>query len=245
MTGMIERTNARLAAVARGARGAISRLVLASGLALGLAGAAQAATITVTYQGSGPFGTPNYSRYLQIASAPYSGGVFAGPFRLTGSGGMGNFVAFCVDLAKFLGSGHSYSTSASSGYGAAVDSAISKLFNSAYAGISNAVQGAAFQVALWEIITDTGTGYDLSSGGFSATYAPYSSAVLNQANLYLSALNTAPSSGYSLTFLNSGSSQNLVTVAQIPAVPLPASVGMMGLALGALTLIARRRRKAP
>ncbi len=243
MTGMIASNERRRAGAPPRRRHVLARLIAAAGLALGLAGAASAATITVDYQGGSPFGTPNYSRYVQISSAPYSGGAYAGPFRLTGSGGMGNFVAFCVDLAKFLSSGNTYTTASSSGYGAAVDSSISKLFNSAYAGISNAVQGAAFQVALWEIITDTGSGYDLSSGGFSATYAPFSSAVLDQANAYLSALGTAPSGGYSLTFLNSGNSQNLVTVAQIPAVPLPAAAGMMGLALGALLAVSRRKRR--
>lgn len=201
--------------------------------------ASSAATVTVDYQNSSnPFGSPALARYVRISSPQYTGGAGAGPFRLTGDGGFGDFVAFCVDLGKYLSSGNTYTTASSSAFGSAVDTNIDKLFTSAYSGISTRVEGAAFQVALWEIITDTGSGFDLSGGDFRVQMAGYSAAVINQATSYLSGLASAATGGYRLTFLNSGTSQNLVTVS---AVPLPAAAGMLG--FGVLTLVGLRRRK--
>ncbi len=201
--------------------------------------ASSAATVTVDYQNaSNPFGSPNLSRYVRISSPQYNGGTRAGPFRLTGDGGMGDFVAFCVDLGKYLANGQSYTTASNSNFGGAVDTNIDKLFTSAYSGVSTQVEGAAFQVALWEIITDTGSGFDLTSGNFSVQLAGYSAAVINQASSYLSGLASAATGGYNLTFLNSGTSQNLVTVSPVP---LPAAAGMLG--FGVLALFGLRRRK--
>ena len=210
-------------------------------LAISSAGTLSAATVNVTYQGSTAFGSPNLSRYVEITSPGYSGGAFAGPFRLVGDNGLGKFVAFCVDLAQFMKSGTTYTTAASSGYGGAVDLNIDRLFTSAYAGISTAIQGAAFQVALWEIISDTGSGFNLAGGSFSVTQARYSAAVINQANAYLSALTGAATGGYRLTFLKSGTNQDIVTVSQVP---LPAAAGMLGLGLVRLVGLRRRRKKA-
>lgn len=197
--------------------------------------AASAATLNVTYQDSTVFGTPNLSKTVNITSSGYTGGAQAGQFRLSGSGGFGNFLAFCVDLAKFMSSGNSYSTSSGSAFGATVDGYIDRLFTSAYASVDTAVEGAAFQLALWEIITDTGSAYSLTSGGFKATAG---SAVTAQANSYLAGLAGASTGGYTITYLNSGTSQNLVTVAPVP---LPAALGMLG--LGVASLFGLRRRK--
>jgi len=203
--------------------------------------AASAATVNVTYQGSNPFGTPNLSRYVRINSTTgYSGGTFAGPFRLVGSGALGNFVGFCVDLAQFMTNGGTYNTAGASGYGAAVDANIDRLFTSAYASISNRVQGAAFQVALWEIISDTSGGFDLGAGNFSVQNAVYSAPVIAQANQYLGALAGAATGGYRLTFLKSGTSQDLVTVS---AVPIPAAAGMLGIGVFGLFAVGRRRKE--
>lgn len=220
--------------------GAILAVSLFASLASLTAGSA--ATVNVTYQGSTAFGSPNYSRYVEITSPGYSGGTFAGPFRLNGTGGLGRFIAFCIDLSKYMTSGGTYTTASSSGYGAAVDTRIDKLFTAFYGSISNRVQGAAFQLALWEIITDTGNGTSLGSGAFRVKWAGYSRDVILQANAYLRGLSSAGTGGYRLTFLNSGTSQNLVTVS---VVPLPAAAGMLGSALAGLVVLRRRRRKRP
>ncbi len=135
-------------------------------IALSTVTSASAATVNVTYQGSDAFGSPNLSRYLSINSTGISGGVYAGPFRLVGDSGFGNFVAFCIDLAQYLKSGTTYTVSGSSKYGSGVDLNIDRLFTSVYSSITTAIQGAAFQVALWEIISDTSGSYNLASGNF-------------------------------------------------------------------------------
>ncbi len=198
---------------------------------------ASASTLNVTYQGSNEFGSPNLSRYVDITSPGYTGGSLAGPFRLTGDNQFNKFVAFCVDLTKYMTTGSTYTTSSTSVFGATVDGYIDRLFTSAYAGISNRVQGAAFQVVLWEIISDTGSGYDLKSGSFKVAS---SRAVIRQANTYLAGLAGASTGGYNITYLNSGNSQNLVTVAPVP---LPAAFGMLGVGIASLFGL-RRRKKA-
>jgi len=199
---------------------------------------ATAATVNVGYQGSTAFGSPNLSQRVRIYSNRSYSDVNAGAFRLTGSNGFGSFVAFCIDLAKSIRNGQSYDTSSASAFGGSVDSVIDRLFTSAYASVTTAVQGAAFQVALWEIITDTGTDYNLRRGGFRVGA---SRAVLNQANTYLDGLATAGTGGYQMTFLSSGSSQNLVTVTPISPVPVPAAAWMLG--IGLLGLFGLRRRQ--
>lgn len=197
---------------------------------------ASASTVNVTYQGSNVFGTPNLSQSVNITSPGYTGNALAGPFHLTGDNGFGNFVGFCVDLFKYMSNGNSYTTSASSSYGAAVDNNIDRLFTSAYASVDTAVEGAAFQLALWEIITDTGSALNLATGNFLASAG---SAVTAQANSYLAGLSGASTGGYNITYLNSGTSQNLVTVSPVP---VPAALGMLG--LGLASLFGLRRRKS-
>jgi len=195
-----------------------------------------AATLNVTYQQSNVFGSPDLSRVVDIQSAGYTGKAKAGPFRLTGSNGYGNFIAFCVDLSKQLKNGKNYTTSANSAFGAKVDRRIDKLFTSAYAGISTAVHGAAFQLALWEIISDTGRRNNLSRGRFKVKAGK---AVISQANAYLKGLRSASTGGYAITYMTSGKSQNIVTVSPVP---IPAAFGMLG--LGVAALFGLRRRKS-
>lgn len=197
---------------------------------------ASAATVTVDYQGSDVFGTPNLPQSVLISSPVIDGIVNAGPFRLTGDNGFGDFVAFCIDLGTYMKSGQTYTTSAFSAFGSVIDGYIDRLFTSAYAGVDTADEGAAFQIALWEIITDGGAAYNLGGGSFTADARDD---VMNQANAYLAALAGAATGGYRLTFLNSGSSQDLVTVS---AVPLPGAVGMLGLGLASFFGLRRRKK---
>lgn len=198
---------------------------------------ASAGTVNVTYQGSNVFGTPNYSRAVSITSPTYTGGAQAGAFRLVGDNGFGSFVGFCVDLANFMTSGNTYTTSGTSAYNAAVDNNIDKLFTSSYASVDTANEAAAFQLAIWEIITDTGKSLSLTGGSFLATAGI---GVINTANSYLAALSGASTGGYNITYLNSRSSQDLVTVSPVP---VPAALGMLGLGLASLFGL-RRRKKA-
>lgn len=211
--------------------------IVAAVLSVG-ATVSSASTVEVGYQENSVFGTPNLSGAVTITSPFLNGRVAAGPFRLTGSNGFGDFVAFCIDLGHYMSRGQTYTVTDTSNYGSDVDSNIGRLFSSAYSGLTTAVQGAAFQVALWEIITDTGSdsGLDLGDGAFTAGA---NASVISQAADYLDGLDGAATGRYNMTFLANRNSQDLVTVSPVP---VPAAFGMLGLGIAGLFGLRRRKK---
>lgn len=218
-------------------------LVLALALAAATALPASASTI-LTYTGSGPFGSPNLSDPVTIQAAGFNGGhpggVQAGQFRMTDNtpGGLGDFLAFCVDLAHTIRSGQAYSFEALP-FSSAATTNLDRLFTGFYAGVTDRLSAAAFQVAIWEIITDSDTGLDLASGGFRATNRSGASGdVLASATALLNGLSQARTGGYEITFLRSATSQDLVTVSPVP---LPGAVGFLLAGIVAFSIIRRRQ----
>ncbi|MEM1388951.1 MAG: hypothetical protein AAGG54_15185 [Pseudomonadota bacterium] len=205
---------------------------------LGLAGgAASAATMTnVTYQTPGNvFGSENYKETLRISSSGSNRTVNAGEFQVIGDNGVGDFSAFCVDLFQNMVSGKDY-TEMPGLFSSAIVDELDRLFTSVYAMVDTATEAAAFQVAIWEIITDFNAGYDLDSGDFSMSK---DAAVEGLANTFLAGLDTAETGGYTLSFYQSDDSQNLVTATPVP---LPASALALLAALGGLFGLRRRAR---
>jgi len=198
------------------------------------------ASTVVTYQDASVFGDSGIYAPVQI-STPDIGGVYAGPFQVTGTDGVGDFLAFCVDLAQHMSSGNVYEYGVDL-FSSAVVENLDKLFTSAFAGVDTNVEGAAFQVAIWEIITDTGSALDLGVGSFIAS-DPYDDGqdVIGLASSYLAGLGTE-TGGYMLTFLSSDQGQDLVTATPSP-VPLPAAGLMLG--FGMASLVAMRRKRKP
>jgi hypothetical protein len=199
--------------------------------------------MTVTYQEANIFGTPALAQNVTISSPDYNGGARAGLYRLTGSDGFGDFLAFCVDLAKNMGNGKTYNLAPALFGGATLDN-IDRLYTSVYSTVDTALEAAGFQVALWEIVSDTATGFDLSSGDFAVSGNANAAA---QAQGYLDGLAQAQTGGYTIDFLTSGNSQNLVTgkVAPPPAVnpvPLPAAGWMLLAGFGGLFGLRRGRK---
>ena len=114
---------------------------------------------------------------------------------------------------------------------------IDKLYTSAYDQVNSKATAAGFQLALWEIMVETGTqnGFDLATGNHTVRA---SSEALAAGNLFLTGIATAGSGGYDLTtYVNSG--QNLVS--GVTAVPLPASLWLSVCAIAGL--VSARRRK--
>lgn len=206
---------------------------------------ASAATVTVNYQEDSVFGSPNLSSSVHITSDKYTGGARAGVFRLTATT-YGDFDAFCVDLAQYIAKGKAYETGVGLFSGATLEN-IDRLYTSAYGLIDTAIEAAGFQIALWEIVEDSGNGFNLSSGAFAAT-----GAAVSQAQAFLDDLGTQTGK-YTLDFLESAVSQDVVTGilnpnsplnggAAVPSpVPLPAS-GLLLLA-GLAGAAGVRRRK--
>ena len=85
---------------------------------------------------------------------------------------------------------------------------LDRLFTSVYGQIDTAREGAAFQIAVWEITHDNGL--DVSRGGFRAGG---NNGATRLAQRYLNGLRNADTGGYNLRFFESRRSQDLVTAA--------------------------------
>lgn len=106
--------------------------------------------------------------------------------------------------------------------------------------LQNTTKSAGFQLAIWEILNDTGTSYDLNAGIFRASF---DAAVMTQANAYLGYLGANTASSIELakqTYFWDG--QNML---ETPSVPEPVSMALGLMGLSTLAGYARlRRRKA-
>lgn len=238
-----------------------------------------AGNFTVDYQQTGDAFGSNASAGVKLNTIGWAsaGGI---ALKLRGQPNS-DFTAFCLDLAHEMTSGTRYrvadanptgnvfDTSAGAvGVNASQQASIQKLFNAVYspAVLKSSTESAAFQLALWEVVTETKTysgqivfdvnSQDAQRGNFYALTGWHNtpSAIVAQANLYLADMQayTGPKR-YDMTYLQSVISctgrrctptqagQNLVTVS---AVPVPAAGVLLLTAFGGAGLVLRRRRKA-
>ncbi|GEM_PF-2097067 len=181
-----------------------------------------------------------------------------------------SFAAFCVEITQSLAPLGKYNTYTESSFSSAITSNLTNLANKYYSLVDDAISSAAFQVAIWEIVTETKKGLDLDKGYFQADNTttttkqwvpvfgnylgyyknvtvddPSSLAAINLAKTWLAGVNdssVANTGDYSLTILKNKSYQDLVVFTPIAAVPEPATYGMLILGMGLIALFARRRR---
>jgi len=169
--------------------------------------------------------------------------VSAGGFSTILNGGP-SFEAYCVDLYQtiafgappypeytFAGLGHLFTNA-----NAYTD--LGRLYATAGA-VTNSVQEAAFQIAVWEIAYEaTGTTYDLGSGAASfAGGTAASSGALALASTWLSSLGAG---GPTITVLESRLHQDVI----FAPVPEPSMVLLMAAGLLGVTAKVRRKVKA-
>ena len=230
---------------------------MASVLALAMmAPAANAETITVFPQTEGNVFGATGSQNVTV-SVPGTGivGARAGAFQLRE--GMRDFIAWCVDAAVTLSlpaGGRQYTSSDApftNGQTLSTDvvNNIQRLFDTAYQNLdlTNNVQTAGFQLALWEIIYEKPANlFDVTKGIFQETSNNLN--VQSAATGFLSGLDGPATSRFDLTFWQAETnshgkrlSQNLV---EATVIPLPAGVWMLLAALGALIAAGRARRTA-
>lgn len=188
-----------------------------------------------------------------------SGNVNAGAYKgqwLDGS----SFAAFCVEITQNLAPFNSATSYTEGSFSSSVASNLTNLANKYYSFVDNAITSAAFQVAIWEIVTETKKGLNLSTGNFEASPTqewkgiwifgklvdnPESKAAVDLAKTWLAGINdssVAATGDYSLTLLKNKKYQDLVVFTPIAAVPEPATYGMLILGMGLIALFARRRR---
>lgn len=222
----------------------LSAAVAAATLGLS-AGVASASTINVNTSAGGIFGN-GLSAVVQYDDDTIGSGVTgAGLFHLTGTPGLGEFVAFCVELTQQLNNPQDYNVNPGL-FSAAKVADISKLFGSALMGgtmenvFDTAAEAAGFQIALWEVVYETGSSYDMAAGSFKASgfgsNTALNDAVNDKAAEYLGGM--ANASMPQLLFLENDEYQDIVTVVPLPAAGFLLAFGIAGLGL------AGRRKKA-
>lgn len=224
----------------------------AAALALAATGAT-ASTVTLDRQVPGDTfaGTGNANVTVSVPFQSQNISARAGGFHLVADG-VRNLVMWCLDLAHVLTLPSPYretGTPYANTTGTLSETAlgnVQRLFDTSYRGLdftSNA-QMAGFQLALWEIVTETGSSdLDVTTGNFQ--WVSGSTGARDAANGFLAAMDGPVTQRYRLSFFESEKnkkgkqiSQNLVTATPIP---LPAALWLLLGSLAGLTLLTRRR----
>lgn len=196
---------------------------LASAFLFAGGSAVSAAPVYMDFQGTHTMeGDIKVTNPTRRRTSYYSGA--AGGFKMhdASTGGLGSFVAWCLDLSTSVRDAkYEVFTKADpifdNGKGAVLlnggqKSAIQSLFDTAYmtvsANLDSKKYSGGFQLALWEIVYETGkVGYDLGTGVFQDLFGKPSSRTdaFDYANQILSGLGKDDTSSdlYSLKFLES------------------------------------------
>ncbi|ALT78092.1 PEP-CTERM sorting domain-containing protein [Paucibacter sp. KCTC 42545] len=220
-----------------------SRLALLLSLLVSASLAQAASTLSIQFVGEDP--------NAPVLSTSFSDDYATGRLSYVDAGGR-SFYAYCVELQQdFAPASLGMKTYTVGSFSAPQATALQGLFSTSYAGLSNAYQQAAFQVAVWEITHEKESStFNVSAGngGFffaglsdvsAAGAADLNANFTNQVNSYLAAASDYQGPArYQLTRLDHKGFQDLVVAT---AVPEPSSYALLLCGLAGMGLIVRRR----
>jgi len=211
-------------------------VIAAGGLALAGMAAAPATASTVELE---LLSMPNSS----LVSAQVGGveveprGAFgAGSFEMQETSTLESFLAWCLEVTQVLNPDPTEYSTASSLLTPEKETLVSKLFTGFLGRTGNDIGAAAFQLALWEIVEETGDALNLRVGEFTAQAG--NDRVIRRANRFLRRLDDYDAN-YRISYFQNADSQDIITAAPIP---LPASVLLLGAGIGGLAFVSRRRK---
>jgi len=212
--------------------------------------AASAPVPAETLRYDGPMYAPYFGTFAINGNPPapsLSRTVYAGAFEMTNlSSAPGNsFMAWCVDIYGTIQRNANYSLRTGVefyGVGSRVITDLERLASYAFGNwtVANNVASAAFQLAVWEIVTETAAGYSLRGNNFTVTAG--SSTVRNLASSWLEVVNAgtyAVDQQLGIWQKDAGSmTQNLAVFTPIPE---PETYVMLLAGLGLMVFVAKRR----
>lgn len=135
---------------------------------------AQAVSLHINGMASGLYETVTINHNAQDTT------VFAGAQSVSIDGGS-PINLYCIDLDHTNQAGYNYNANVVGAGSVANTAMVANLFSHVWSSINDSTEAAAFQIALWDIITDGADGFE--TGNFKVTTAP--SAVSTQAATYL------------------------------------------------------------
>lgn len=188
-------------------------------------------------------GVDNWSRVVGISGSAVNpnGNYNAGAFRVTDTATTADYLAFCFELAETLDftPDTDYVVTQVPPVNATVGGLLNNLFTNWFGGVDSADEAAAFQVAIWEIVSDSAS-INVTTGTFILNSA--SAAVQSNVALYLGDL-TGPGTDYELSYFRNDGAQDLILWEDNLSnneVSAPATSILIALSLGGLVLVRRK-----
>ena len=174
---------------------------------------------------------------LSLGAGSTSAGGFAGTWNAAG------IVFWCVELGQYFGFGGNYTDYVATEPDNPIYTMLGQLFTEAYgAATGNAMNSAAFQLAIWEIVYDSDL--NLSGGDFRVLGGDAATVAVAQG--WLNALGNFQDN-YRLVLLHSATHQDFVTFGEPfrdvtrTRVPEPAPLALLAAAMLAMIVVRRRR----
>lgn len=178
-----------------------------------------------------------------ITSSPAAGGFLMQNL----SAPSGSFLAWCLDVQGWLTSPATYSLLNGADFymgsaGAVKIDALERLATAVLPSVNSKGTSGAFQLAVWEIVNETSGPYGLASGNFTASSASDGAYAL--AGEWLTNLNNGTFSADTMTLSVwkdvEGRTQDLAVFTA--PVPEPEIYAMLGIGLGLLGWVGRRKK---